>query len=73
LAEDGGLETAMGELELLSELLSDDQPCHAAQAGRLVRLNDVTGAQAADTKPITLAPSGADAAFLRAKLDAPGP
>ena len=45
----------MGEPELLSEVLSDDQPCHAAQAGLLVRLNDVTGAQAADTKPITLA------------------
>jgi predicted RNA polymerase sigma factor len=67
------LETAMGELDLLSEVLSDDQPCHAAQAELLVRLNDVTGAQAAGTKAITLAPSGADAAFLGAKLDALGP
>ena len=39
----------------------------------LVRPNDVTGAQAAGTKAITSAPSGADAAFLRAKLDALGP
>jgi len=52
-AEDGGLETAMGEL--------------------LVRPNDVTGAQAAGTKAITSAPSGADVAFPRAKPDALGP
>jgi hypothetical protein len=38
-----------------------------------LRLNDVTGAQAACTKAITLAPSGADAAFLRENPDALGP
>jgi predicted RNA polymerase sigma factor len=63
----------MGEPDLLSELLSDDQPCHAAQAELLVRLDDVTGAQAACTKAITRAPSGADAAFLEARPDALGP
>ena len=73
LAEDGGMETAMGELDLLSDALSDYQPYHAARADLLVRLNDVTGAQAAYTKAIALAPSGADAAFLRAKLNALGP
>jgi len=64
-AEAGALAEAMAEIAALEPELQDYQPFHAAQAALLARSGDRPAALVAFDRAIALAPSAADADYLR--------
>jgi RNA polymerase sigma factor (sigma-70 family) len=69
LAETGAMDAGLAELAGLETELADYQPYHAARAELMARVGDRSGARSAYERAIRDAPSGADAAFLRARRD----
>jgi RNA polymerase sigma-70 factor (ECF subfamily) len=68
LAENGGLETALKEMERLAEPLKPYQPYHAALAEYLTRDGQIARARIAYQTAISLTGNSADKAFLEARL-----
>jgi RNA polymerase sigma factor (sigma-70 family) len=71
LAESGVLPAALREIEALGAALDDYPQFHAARADLLRRLARGPESDAAYDRAIALAPTSADAAFLRARRSAP--
>ena len=71
LAEAGALPAALREIETLAVALDGYPQFHAARAELLRRLARLSEADAAFDRAISLAPTFADAAFLRARRSAP--
>jgi RNA polymerase sigma-70 factor (ECF subfamily) len=71
LAESGMLPAALREIEALAGALDDYPQFHAARADLLRRLARGPESDAAYDRAIALAPTSADAAFLRARRSAP--
>ena len=70
LAESGALPAALREIETLAGALDDYPQFHAARADLLCRLARGPESDAAYDRAIALAPTTADAAFLRARRSA---
>ena len=70
LAESGALPAAMREIEALAGALDGYAQFHAARADLLRRLARRSESDAAFDRAIALAPTSADAAFLRARRSA---
>ncbi len=71
LAESGALPAALREIETLAGALDGYPQFHAARADLLRRLARGPESDAAHDRAIALAPTSADAAFLRARRSAP--
>jgi RNA polymerase sigma factor (sigma-70 family) len=69
LAETGALESGLAELEALRASLDGYQPFHAACAELAARGGDAARAKAEYARAIALARTGADAAFLMARME----